>query len=362
MVHSKKDIKALLSWHQKSTPHSGNSFYTNHGANSTDLKDDDRINLTKLASESSEPPLLESRAHKLPPNVKLSSESADFSIVPSFTSCDGNWVKDKVRNLRFEKQKIHVRKKLAVAPEPPSEEELLRDLKGYNGQWRKQKAEEAWPEHIERVENIKKQEAEREQKKEQRRLMKEFKIKEHVAKIKGARLLKEERERQAEVQRALRDALEEEERQKKQADEEEARRKQNHRTPCGACSGSGICAACNGKGLFVSLFLSSSVTARSCMFHGRTARGCEDCGGLSEYTATGKLRKGKGKCSTCGGTGDVAENDSPGKKSGMNFQTGRLGWAPGLMGSTSPRNMQKQKTPSFAGSERPSFAGSERHL
>eukprot|EP00746_Dinoflagellata_sp_MGD_P072502 gnl/MRDRNA2_/MRDRNA2_29420_c0_seq1.p1 gnl/MRDRNA2_/MRDRNA2_29420_c0~~gnl/MRDRNA2_/MRDRNA2_29420_c0_seq1.p1 ORF type:complete len:347 (+),score=91.72 gnl/MRDRNA2_/MRDRNA2_29420_c0_seq1:149-1189(+) len=307
-LKSKKEIKSLIGWHKK-TDTTQSCFYTPQSADAHCRRPSEQANGIDIYKISADGP-----------------ESAENSIVKSFTSCDGNWVKEKVRNLRFEKQKIHTRRKCAVVHTFPTEEELLDDLKGYNGQWKKKQAEEAWPEHVQRTEDEKQRLAEIEQKKQQQKKREDERMKLSIQKVKQARALEEERKRRAELQRAKRAAAEEEERKKKEADEEERQRRLNERKPCGACSGSGTCVKCNGSGYHVFMYLSSKVSARCAEFRGRTAQGCEFCGGQAEYTATGKLRKGNGKCSNCEGTGKVAQTaaDATGQRTSM-FNLARMG-------------------------------------
>lgn len=316
-MKSKKEIKALMNWHQQDAAHIGGAYYADTEKDPASPKGTFRasmlggglgVDVAKLAAE---------------PRPRA---RADCSIVKSFTSCDGTWIKNQVKNRRLDKQAINVtEKRLSLLPEVvPQEEDLLDDLKGYNGAWRQRKAEVTWPFHVARKESEAIREAEREERKKQSKLKKEQREMENIAKAKHARHLKEERERLVREQRARRLAMEEEERRKKQAEEEERQRRQNDKKPCGKCKTTGICVGCEGKGFFVYMFLSPSVTAQSAEFRGRTAKGCEECGGCSEYSASGKLRRGNGKCSNCKGTGMV-DPDHQDHKTGPTLQAPKFG-------------------------------------
>lgn len=289
-MKSKREIKSLMGWHKQNAPDTKGCYYTTNPDEQSSPRmtsGAEGINIYRLAADD--------------PNDKKN----DIVGSLSFPRCDHNWVKDKVRNLALEKQKIHTRRKCAVVPGFPAEEELLDDIKGYNGKWKQTKAGSAWPEHLERKENEKqRQEAEKE-KREALRLKQQRAVSEHYLKIRQRRVMEEERKRLAEIKRAKQQAMLEEELQKKRADEDERNRKLNEKKPCGTCEGSGTCVQCHGKGYHVFMYLSSQVTATSNEFRGRMAKGCEHCGGLSEYTASGKLKKGNGKCSECDGTGKV---------------------------------------------------------
>lgn len=318
-----------MGWHKQGDPVLAGSYYTSHRQDPESLGSsahDGGIDIFKLADEDLDAPAA-------PDNRIVQS----FTEIHSFTRRDGtefipgdDWVKETVRNLRFEKQKIHTRRKLSIVPDPPSEDELLEDLKGYNGKWRRAKAAVAWPLHVECKENEKRQKAELEERKIQKKSKEEERMREKIRMVKQAREMEEERKRIAEERRKKKADLEEEERQKIRAAEEERLRKANEKKPCVTCNGSGTCAECDGKGFFVSMYLTASVTAKCDEFHGRVARGCVDCGGRSEYTATGKLKKGNGKCSNCSGTGKVAPNSLDTLKDKQSFfQAGRAGWTTG---------------------------------
>merc|ERR1712093_967256 len=92
-----------------------------------------------------------------------------------------------------------------------------------------------------------------------------------------------ERERQQrEAELALLRAKQEEEEHNKACKEQLWVLKQPR--PCGVCKGSGKCTLCGGKGYFAAMYLSSAVSTgrKHDQFHGRTRRGCAECGGFKK--------------------------------------------------------------------------------
>lgn len=205
-----------------------------------------------------------------------------------------------------------------VEAKPPEANmvQLLVDLKGSNGRWKQDRAKEKYAEELKvRAENDRKE-----------RLREARKC--HAAAIEAARQKKlQEAER-----RRLEEIAERERRQReeelallraKQAQEEhnEACREQlrvlKHPRPCHVCKGLGKCTTCGGKAYFEATYLAhTTATGRKHdLFHGRTRRGCAECGGYKKDEDEGNVVvpqamssavmaiAGSGLCSACDGTG-----------------------------------------------------------
>lgn len=192
--------------------------------------------------------------------------------------------------------------------------ELLIDLKGGNGRWKQIRAKEQYA-----LEMKLKEEAERKarlqeaRKRNQQALeaAKQKKLQEEEMRRNQERAERERLQREAEL--AILKAKREEEEHSKRCHEQLVLLKQPR--PCGVCKGSGKCTQCKGKGFFEAMYLSSSTgTGRKHdQFHGRTRRGCAECGGYKKDEDEGTVFtpltqcnnpiSGSGFCPTCDGSG-----------------------------------------------------------
>lgn len=192
--------------------------------------------------------------------------------------------------------------------------ELLIDLKGGNGRWKQVRAKEQYAQEMKLKEECERktrlQEARR-RNQEALEAAKQKKLQEEEMRRNQERA---ERERQQkEAQLALLRAKQEEEEHNKACKEQLWHLKQAR--PCVVCKGSGKCTTCSGKGYFAATYLSTSVATgrKHDQFHGRTRRGCAECGGFKKDEDEGTVATpltmcnnpitGSGMCSTCDGTG-----------------------------------------------------------
>jgi len=190
-------------------------------------------------------------------------------------------------------------------------EELLVDLEGGNGRWKKREAEEEMSRraglHVEK-------DLQDKQEQEIRRLER---------KDKQDWLMKALEEQQAKIQHIADLERLEDERQERQSAEakrrhllieaDNAQRKQlRHPRTCMTCDGGGKCTSCSGSGCAAVMYLSSSVGSSSQAFRGSTSTGCRACGGRKDGGELLDLAvlKGHGRCITCDGHGKTWLSES----------------------------------------------------
>lgn len=196
-------------------------------------------------------------------------------------------------------------------------EQLLMDLKGGNGHWKQIRAKETYAQEIKNQEEHERKSRLR----EARRLKRE-----RAYAAKQEQLLQEELRRNREKAEKDRQMEEEEKALLRAKQREEEHNKQckqqleylKESRPCNICKGSGKCITCGGKGFFSAMYLSSSVATgrKHDQFHGRTRRGCAECGGFKKDEDEGSVEvpqkmaatcnnpiTGSGFCAACDGTG-----------------------------------------------------------
>lgn len=179
------------------------------------------------------------------------------------------------------------------------------DLLGGNGRWRQRKAEREWERR--RLEEEERRRLEKLEEEERRR--RRLELEERRRKQKED----EERRRQEERARQLREAEERERRRLEQEERERLAREAAEREwlarqprTCETCVGSGRCVSCEGRGCSFAMFLVPAVAeGESQTTYGRHFQGCPTCGGYKQGIL-GELRKGSGRCQSCGGAGKIA--------------------------------------------------------
>merc|ERR1719199_1389442 len=191
---------------------------------------------------------------------------------------------------------------LHASPVPMAE--LLLDLQGGNGRWKKRQAEEE-------IVRRNKLQAEKDlQLKHERDILQQQRKDEQDWLMKT---LQEQEKKIKEI--SEHDRLEEECQEKRRAEIEQkrlqikaenARRKQLQQpTPCDSCGRSGKCPSCSGSGCISVSYLSSNVGDASQAFRGQTLTGCTSCAGRRDGAELLKLDviKGHGRCVACNGYG-----------------------------------------------------------
>mmetsp|Transcript_88570 Transcript_88570/g.246517 ORF Transcript_88570/g.246517 Transcript_88570/m.246517 type:complete len:292 (+) Transcript_88570:3-878(+) len=221
-------------------------------------------------------------------------------------------------NLREHSQS---RKKLPIE-RPDSQPSLTLeeiDRLGGNGRWRQRKAEEYFKQKA--IEELERQREQREIEERRRKRRCEIEARRRRQQQEEEQKREAERERQRkdrELKEALRQKEEELDRRRQEADQRDWEARQPY--TCESCSGSGKCQRCDGKGEVFALFLVSQVEKGSGtglgrtriaevdnstkVGFGRTAQGCEDCGGCRQ-NILGELNTGSGNCPGCNGKGKV---------------------------------------------------------
>lgn len=195
--------------------------------------------------------------------------------------------------------------------------DLLIDLKGSNGHWRQDRAKENYIKEMKLQEENARRNKLREARKRHAEIIEAARQQKLQDEERRRNLELAERERrQQEEQLALLRAKREQEEHNKACNEQLKQLKQPR--PCGVCKGTGKCITCGGKGYFAATYISRVVNKESKhrQFHGRTRRGCYDCGGVKKDENEGNVTvpltmatdcnnpiTGTGLCSTCDGTG-----------------------------------------------------------
>lgn len=202
-------------------------------------------------------------------------------------------------------------------PEETNMVELLIDLKGGNGHWKQCRAKEKYAQEMKaqeernrknRLLEARRRNAEAKEAERQRKLQEE-------ERRRNMEIAERERRQREEELAAIRAKKEQEEHNRVcRAQLSELKKPR----PCNICKGSGKCIACGGKGYFAAMYLSGSVaTGRTHdSFHGKTRRGCAECGGCKKDEDEGNVHvpltaaslcnnpiTGSGLCSPCNGTG-----------------------------------------------------------
>lgn len=195
--------------------------------------------------------------------------------------------------------------------------ELLIDLKGGNGHWKQCRAKEKYAQEMKlqdekdrknRLLEARRRNAEAKEAERQRKL--------HEEERRRNMEIQERERRQREEELAALRAKKEQEAHNKACREQLSELKKPR--PCNVCKGSGKCTTCGGKGYFAAMYLSTSVACGRThdQFHGRTRRGCAECGGFKKDEDEGNVPvpltaavlcnnpiTGSGLCSSCNGTG-----------------------------------------------------------
>lgn len=206
--------------------------------------------------------------------------------------------------------------------------ELLIDIKGGNGHWKQCRAKEQYVLEMKKTEEAERKARLQEARKRNHEALeaaKQKKLLEEEMRRNQARAERERLQREAEL--AILRAKQEEDAHNQRCREQLHLLK--HPRPCGVCTGSGKCQKCGGTGFFEAVYLcSATATGRKHdQFHGRTRRGCSECGGYKKDEDEGNVATpmttclnpitGSGLCPTCDGTGktklsaaDIAGADS----------------------------------------------------
>eukprot|EP00931_Biecheleriopsis_adriatica_P049521 TRINITY_DN28650_c0_g1_i1.p1 TRINITY_DN28650_c0_g1~~TRINITY_DN28650_c0_g1_i1.p1 ORF type:complete len:292 (+),score=68.34 TRINITY_DN28650_c0_g1_i1:61-936(+) len=191
----------------------------------------------------------------------------------------------------------------------PSMEELQLDLQGGNGPWKKKRAGTLIKErlNLQMADELERKLAEQEKLRkiaEKQEWLRRAKEQEQLELQKDKERI-QARERQVKAacswQSLMRRVVEEEERLMSRLREP---------TVCEICSGSGRCQCCKGQGTLSTMYLSPAVNVGSvsARFHGRSAYGCNECGGFrdgSDCMGKDVQHRGSGNCATCGGHGKI---------------------------------------------------------
>jgi hypothetical protein len=183
-------------------------------------------------------------------------------------------------------------------------DELLEDLKGCNGRYKKRLAEEELERRaITQVEESLKEKHEKQVRQQERKQKQEWVLK----------TLDEQKEKAAayDARQGAEESLKEQERAEKeqkqlQIQAQDARRKSlREPTLCKVCNGEGKCVGCDGTGTTSVCYLSSGVGDHLQAFRGKTFSGCRACGGRKDGSELLELKvlKGTGRCRACNGHG-----------------------------------------------------------